>query len=281
MSIPFLEDYNFLAPYWLLGLVLIPIMGVWYFTQREKRYANLNLPSLEAFGKSSLRGQLRIMLPILRTLTVATLFIAMARPQLTLKEEEITADGVDIMMVMDLSSSMLAQDFTPDRLEVSKAVAADFIDKRKYDRIGLAVFSGEAFTTTKLQFLEMPFIAGYQLKKNLALTFGPYYSIITKGILETEGKNGWLSANKNDTDTTPLPGTQNTFFTFNDELDNYDLGIFLGYHFRFIKKFMLWGKLNIGMKNIFKPNFNNIDYKMNQFRFGTGISYILGKKHTS
>ncbi len=150
MSIPFLENYNFLAPYWLLGLALIPIMGVWYFTQREKRYANLNLPSLEAFGKSSLRGQLRIMLPILRTLTVATLFIAMARPQLTLKEEEITADGVDIMMVMDLSSSMLAQDFTPDRLEVSKAVAADFIDKRKYDRIGLAVFSGEAFTQCPL-----------------------------------------------------------------------------------------------------------------------------------
>jgi Ca-activated chloride channel family protein len=150
MSIPFLENYNFLAPYWLLGLALIPIMGVWYFTQREKRYANLNLPSLEAFGKSSLRGQLRIMLPILRTLTIATLFIAMARPQLTLKEEEITADGVDIMMVMDLSSSMLAQDFTPDRLEVSKAVAADFIDKRKYDRIGLAVFSGEAFTQCPL-----------------------------------------------------------------------------------------------------------------------------------
>jgi Ca-activated chloride channel family protein len=83
-------------------------------------------------------------------LTVVTLFIAMARPQLTLQEEEITADGVDIMMVMDLSSSMLAQDFTPDRLEVSKDVAADFIDKRKYDRIGLAVFSGEAFTQCPL-----------------------------------------------------------------------------------------------------------------------------------
>jgi len=150
MSLPFLENYNFLAPYWLLGLTLLPIMAAWYLSQREKRYVNLNLPSLEAFEKSSLRGRLRVLLPILRALTVVTLFIAMARPQLTLQEEEITADGVDIMMVMDLSSSMLAQDFTPDRLEVSKDVAADFIDKRKYDRIGLAVFSGEAFTQCPL-----------------------------------------------------------------------------------------------------------------------------------
>ncbi|MDG1433148.1 MAG: VWA domain-containing protein [Saprospiraceae bacterium] len=150
MSVPFIENYNFLAPYWLLGLTLLPIMAAWYLSQREKRYVNLNLPSLEAFEKSSLRGRLRVLLPILRALTVVTLFIAMARPQLTLQEEEITADGVDIMMVMDLSSSMLAQDFTPDRLEVSKDVAADFIDKRKYDRIGLAVFSGEAFTQCPL-----------------------------------------------------------------------------------------------------------------------------------
>jgi len=74
----------------------------------------------------------------------------MARPQLTLQEEEITADGVDIMMVMDLSSSMLAQDFKPDRLEVSKRVAADFVSKREHDRIGLSVFSGEAFTQCPL-----------------------------------------------------------------------------------------------------------------------------------
>jgi len=142
MSVPFLENYNFLAPYWLLGLTLLPIMAAWYLSQREKRYVNLNLPSLEAFEKSSLRGRLRVLLPILRALTVVTLFIAMARPQLTLQEEEITADGVDIMMVMDLSSSMLAQDFTPDRLEVSKDVAADFIDKRKYI---LLVFWGYRF----------------------------------------------------------------------------------------------------------------------------------------
>lgn len=146
----FFEDITFINPYWFLGLLLIPVMGVWYFSQGSKRYANLNLPSLEAFTQSSWRGKFRILLPILRMLTVASLIVAMARPQETLKEQEITADGVDIVLVMDLSSSMLAQDFNPDRLEVSKKVASDFVDKRQYDRIGLAVFAGEAFTQCPL-----------------------------------------------------------------------------------------------------------------------------------
>ena len=165
MLLSILENINFLNPYWFLGLLLIPAMGTWYFLQREKRYANLNLPSLEAFGESSWRGKLRILLPILRALTVASLIFALARPQKTLKEQEITADGVDIVLVMDLSSSMLAQDFNPDRLEVSKMVASDFVDKRQYDRIGLAVFAGEAFTqcplTTDHRVLK-EFLAGLQ-----------------------------------------------------------------------------------------------------------------------
>ena len=74
----------------------------------------------------------------------------MARPQLTLKEEKIKAEGLDIMMVMDLSSSMLSRDFDPDRLEVSKMVAKEFVAKRVHDRLGLVVFSGEAFTQCPL-----------------------------------------------------------------------------------------------------------------------------------
>jgi Ca-activated chloride channel family protein len=78
------------------------------------------------------------------------LIVALARPQLTLKEEQIKAEGIDIMLAMDLSSSMLAQDFKPDRLTVSKVVASDFVDKREYDRIGLSVFAGESFTQCPL-----------------------------------------------------------------------------------------------------------------------------------
>lgn len=74
----------------------------------------------------------------------------MARPRLILKEEEVKAEGIDIMMIMDLSSSMLARDFQPDRLTVSKEMGKRFIDKRTYDRIGLVVFAGESFTQSPL-----------------------------------------------------------------------------------------------------------------------------------
>ena len=89
-------------------------------------------------------------LPILQILSILFFIIAMARPQLTLKEEKIKAEGLDIMMVMDLSSSMLSRDFDPDRLEVSKMVAKEFVAKRIHDRLGLVVFSGEAFTQCPL-----------------------------------------------------------------------------------------------------------------------------------
>ncbi|MEM9921500.1 MAG: VWA domain-containing protein, partial [Bacteroidota bacterium] len=145
------DDISFGNPGFFLLLLLIPLMGALYFFRHNQRYASLRMSSLESIrGLQSLRGRLRALLPILRLLSFIALVIALARPQLTLKEEEIKADGIDIMLVMDLSSSMLAQDFKPDRLEVSKKVASDFVDKRQFDRIGLAVFAGEAFTQCPL-----------------------------------------------------------------------------------------------------------------------------------
>jgi len=93
---------------------------------------------------------LRTYLPVLRYLGLIALIIALARPRQVLKEEEVRAEGIDITMVMDLSSSMLARDFEPDRLTVSKETAKNFIDKRPYDRIGLVVFAGESFTQSPL-----------------------------------------------------------------------------------------------------------------------------------
>lgn len=98
----------------------------------------------------SWKADLQKLLPLLRALAFIALVVAMARPQLTLKKEDIKAEGIDIFLAIDLSSSMLAQDFQPDRLEVCKRVAAEFVEKRQYDRIGLAVFSGEAFTQCPL-----------------------------------------------------------------------------------------------------------------------------------
>lgn len=146
-----LDNITFLHPFFFTLLLLLPAIGAWYYFNHQKRYATLRMSTLGAItGKGSLRGQLRAILPILRALAFIALVVALARPQQTLKEEEVNAEGIDIMMVMDLSSSMLAQDFKPDRLEVSKAVASDFVDKRMHDRIGLVVFAGEAFTQCPL-----------------------------------------------------------------------------------------------------------------------------------
>ena len=145
------ENINFVNPGLLILLGLLPILGFWYFFNYKKRYPTITMSSLESVkGMNAWRGKLRAILPILRALAFATFIIALARPQLTLKEQEIKAEGIDIALVMDLSSSMLAQDFKPDRLEVSKLVAANFIDKRQHDRISLAVFAGEAFTQCPL-----------------------------------------------------------------------------------------------------------------------------------
>ena len=146
-----MENINFVHPEFLWLLAGLPLLSFWYFRRYRSRYPVLTLSNLEALKHTfSLRGRLRSILPIFRMLALAFLIIALARPQQSLKEEEIKAEGIDISLVMDLSSSMLAQDFQPDRLEVSKRVAADFIDKRPFDRISLSVFSGEAFTQCPL-----------------------------------------------------------------------------------------------------------------------------------
>ena len=146
-----LSDITFVSPYFLALLALIPIAFLWNRRKREKNSIHLHMPDLEPIKEiNSWRSILYPYLNIIKGLAFALFVIALARPQLTLKEEEVKAEGIDIMMIMDISSSMLAQDFKPDRLEVSKKVAIQFVDKRPYDRIGLVVFSGESFTQCPL-----------------------------------------------------------------------------------------------------------------------------------
>jgi Ca-activated chloride channel homolog len=146
-----IEGYTLLHPYWLGLLLLIPALVYWRYKVGKKRTVRIALPTLAPFENvKGVRTRLNPVIDILRYLGLAALIVAMARPQLTLKEEIVRAEGIDIFMVMDLSSSMLARDFDPDRLEVSKIVAAEFVDKRPHDRIGLAVFAGESFTQCPL-----------------------------------------------------------------------------------------------------------------------------------
>ncbi|MEM1218898.1 MAG: VWA domain-containing protein, partial [Bacteroidota bacterium] len=144
-------SFRFLHGGLLLLLLIIPILVFWYMRNRKNLYPSLRMSTLQPIqGMVTWRGRLRGLLPVFRVLSLLFFIIALARPQQILKEEDIKAEGIDIFLVMDLSNSMLAQDFKPNRLEVSKDVALEFVDKRAFDRIGLSVFSGEAFTQCPL-----------------------------------------------------------------------------------------------------------------------------------
>ncbi len=146
-----LTSLEFEHPWFFLLMLIIPFM-IWHYLKNFNVIgANISVPNVNTLqGVRNYKAFIYKWLPILRWLAIAAFITALAKPQLTLKEEEVKAEGIDIMLAMDLSSSMLARDFNPDRLAVTKLVANQFVDKRQYDRLGLAVFSGESFTQCPL-----------------------------------------------------------------------------------------------------------------------------------
>ena len=146
-----LSQFEFVFP-WLLSLVAVPILlGVWQWRRQRQREVSLRLPSTQSVrGLRSWRSFARPFLPILRIAALCLFIIALARPRLDLSEESVTAEGIDIVLAMDLSTSMGARDFQPDRLEASKRVAREFVARRDFDRIGLVVYAGEAYTKSPL-----------------------------------------------------------------------------------------------------------------------------------
>lgn len=146
----YIRNIDFQQPWFLLLALLIPLI-YWYRRRRGQSDLPVSFSDHTLIPDTiSWKQRLLPILPWLRGLAALSLILALARPQLTLSEEVVKAEGIDIVLVIDLSSSMLSRDFKPDRLEVSKQVAIDFVDKREHDRIGLAVFSGEAFTQCPL-----------------------------------------------------------------------------------------------------------------------------------
>ncbi|NOR86570.1 MAG: VWA domain-containing protein [Bacteroidales bacterium] len=136
--------------FWLM--ILIPAFIGWYWWKHKSNHAYMIISSLDTLkgAPKSLRQQL-IHLPfVIKMLIISLLIVALARPQSSSKREELSVDGIDIMMALDVSGSMLAQDLQPNRLEASKKVAMDFVKGRPNDRVGLVVFSGEAFTQCPL-----------------------------------------------------------------------------------------------------------------------------------
>ncbi len=141
----------FAQPLWLLLLLLLPWLIFQYRQAARHRHVTLQVSRLTAMkGIKTWVVYARNWIQFIRWAVITLVIIAMARPQLLWHEEEIVAESIDIMMVMDVSPSMLSKDFQPDRLSVAKEVAASFVNRRPHDQLGLVVFSGGAFTQCPL-----------------------------------------------------------------------------------------------------------------------------------
>jgi Ca-activated chloride channel family protein len=147
-----LSNFEFVNPQFFWLLLLLPVVALWYFVKRKKQTAALKMSSVKGFKTSkNWLAKLRPLLFVLRLLTLAAIIIAMTRPR-TVDETTRTVSnkGIDIVMAIDVSASMLARDLKPNRLKALKSVAAGFIRDRITDRIGLVEYAGESYTKTPL-----------------------------------------------------------------------------------------------------------------------------------
>lgn len=137
---------------YLYLLLIIPAIGLWYWYRYMKDSANVQLSNTEGVERTrrSMKQYLYFSLYVLRVLAIGLMIIALARPQTTTSRQDVTIEGIDIVIALDVSGSMLAMDLQPDRLEAAKEVATEFIAGRQNDRFGLVIFSGETFTQCPL-----------------------------------------------------------------------------------------------------------------------------------
>jgi Ca-activated chloride channel family protein len=145
------ENIEFANPQFFWLLLALPVALLWYLLKNKQEVASLKISSTKGFQVNSLLPKLKPLLFVLRLLALAGIIVAMARPQTEqISTRTKTTRGIDIVMAIDVSSSMLARDLKPNRLAALKEVAADFIEQRPNDRIGLVVYAGESYTKTPI-----------------------------------------------------------------------------------------------------------------------------------
>jgi len=147
-----ISGITFHNPEFLWLLLGLPLLAAWKWWRHKHTVAKVSIPNMDMFEgmKRSLRQRLSFLPFALRLLTLAVLIVAFARPQSSFRGHSENIEGIDIMLVIDISGSMMARDFQPNRLEAAKTVAADFVRSRSNDRIGIVVFAGESFTQAPL-----------------------------------------------------------------------------------------------------------------------------------
>ena len=145
-------SFEFAAPQLLWLLLLVPLLGWWEWRKSRRKPTGLRFGSLRAVQEApqTLRTRLRWLPPALRMGALALGLLALARPQELDTTRERSAEGIDIMLVLDTSTSMRAEDFQPNRFVAAKQVAAEFVRTRTSDRVGLIVFAAKAYTQTPL-----------------------------------------------------------------------------------------------------------------------------------
>ncbi len=145
-----MQDMTFLDPEFLWLFLLIPAAITWFYWKRYQQNATLKISSTKGFGDAnSWVVKLKPILYLLRILALSAIIIALARPRIVnISNETKTTKGVDIVLAIDVSGSMLARDLKPDRMQALKKLAVDFVYERRNDRIGVVLYAAEAYTKT-------------------------------------------------------------------------------------------------------------------------------------
>ncbi len=145
-----MKEVTFLNPQFFWLFLLLPLAIGWYLWKRKQQAPTLKISSLKGFQtKSSFLAKLQPLLFVMRLLALSALIVAMARPRtVDISNKTKTTKGIDIVIAVDVSGSMLAKDLKPNRMEALKRVASDFVEERPNDRIGLVVYAAEAYTKT-------------------------------------------------------------------------------------------------------------------------------------
>ncbi len=146
------SNFEFYSPEFFWLFLLIPFIIIWHVVKRKKNAATLTIPSVKGFkAEQSILAKLKPILYVLRIAALCFLILALARPRnVAVSKKTKTNRGIDIVMAIDVSASMLARDLKPNRLDALKKVATDFVNRRPNDRIGIVVYAGESFTQTPI-----------------------------------------------------------------------------------------------------------------------------------
>lgn len=151
MIFDYFDNITFGQPWFLLLFVVVPLLIAWKFSIGKKQIAAINVPSIKGLASArSWKNAVQQFPFIFRMLALSLIILALARPQTKFDETQTEGEGIDIILCIDVSGSMTAQDFTPNRMEAAKKVAEDFVDHRPSDRIGVVIFAGESFTQCPL-----------------------------------------------------------------------------------------------------------------------------------